>query len=139
FYGLKNNEEVLVEIGPGKTLIITMLYVSDPDESGYRVVAFELNGQTRRIRVKDISFKATKELHRKAEDTNEIGAPLQGRIAAILVEKGEEVKENTPMFIIEAMKMESTITASSAGKVKAIHLTAGTMVEQDDLVVELEA
>src|SRR5690554_459105 len=115
-----------------------MLYVSEPDEMGYRVVSFELNGQTRRIRVKDESYKTTKEMHRKAKEANEIGAPLQGRIASILVNSGEEVKENTPLFIIEAMKMESTITSHAAGRVKAIVLQAGTMVEQDDLVVELE-
>ena len=115
-----------------------MLYVSEPDESGYRVVSFELNGQTRRIRVRDEAFKATKEVHKKAKEQHEVGAPLQGRIAAILVEKGDSVNENTPLFIIEAMKMESTITAPAAGQVKEIHLNAGTMVEQDDLVVELE-
>lgn len=138
FYGLKNNEEVLVEIGPGKTLIINMLYVSEPDEMGYRIVSFELNGQTRRIRVKDDSFKATKEMHRKAKAVNEVGAPLQGRIASVLVSSGDEVKENTPLFIIEAMKMESTIAAPVAGKVKSVVLEAGTMVEQDDLVIEFE-
>jgi pyruvate carboxylase len=36
------------------------------------------------------------------------------------------------------MKMESTISAPRAGKVKKIYLEAGEMVEQDDLVVELE-
>jgi biotin carboxyl carrier protein len=34
--------------------------------------------------------------------------------------------------------MESTITAPANGKVKAIHLLSGTLVEQGDLVVELE-
>ena len=47
------------------------------------------------------------------------------------------VEVNHPLFIIEAMKMESTITAPVAGKVKAIHLKQNTFVEQDDLVIEL--
>jgi pyruvate carboxylase len=40
--------------------------------------------------------------------------------------------------VIEAMKMETTITAPEAGKVKKLHLHAGELVEQGDLVVEFE-
>ncbi len=138
FYGLKNNEEILVQIAKGKSIIIKMLYVSDPDEKGIRTVSFELNGQTRRIDVKDASFKATKPSHRKAESEHEIGAPLQGRIAKMLVEKGDEVVEDTPLFVIEAMKMETTVAAPFPGSVKSILINAGEMVEQDDLVIEME-
>jgi len=44
---------------------------------------------------------------------------------------------NTPLFIIEAMKMESTITAPIAGVVQKIYIRERTLVEQDDLVLEL--
>lgn len=137
FYGLKNNEEILVQIAKGKSIIIKMLYVSDPNERGIRTVSFELNGQTRRIDVKDAGFKATRPTHRKAESEHEIGAPLQGRIAKVLVGKGDQVKENTPLFVIEAMKMETTVAAPFPGSVKSILIEAGEMVEQDDLVVEM--
>jgi pyruvate carboxylase len=138
FYGLKINEEILVKIASGKTIIVKMLYCSQPDELGMRTVAFELNGQTRRVQIKDNSIQAAKPAHKKAEDDKEIGAPLQGKLGSILVKVGDSVKENTPLFVIEAMKMESTIAASMSGKVKAIYLTEGEMVEQDDLVMELE-
>ncbi|MEQ8572556.1 MAG: biotin/lipoyl-containing protein, partial [Fulvivirga sp.] len=65
-------------------------------------------------------------------------APLQGRIAEVMVKIGDKVKENQPLFSIEAMKMESTITSSRSGKVIQIHLKAGDMVSQDDLVLEVE-
>lgn len=138
FYGLENNEDMLVEIGDGKTIIVKMLYVSLPDESGMRTVSYELNGQTRRVKVRDHTFKATKAVHQKAKDEHEIGAPLQGRIAEVLVKKGDEVKENQPLFVIEAMKMETSIAAPFAGTVKEVVLAAGEMVEQDDLVIEME-
>jgi pyruvate carboxylase len=54
------------------------------------------------------------------------------------VKPGDNVKENQPLFVIEAMKMESTITAPYAGKVKSVSLTEGTMVQQDDVVIEME-
>ena len=56
----------------------------------------------------------------------------------MVVKAGDAIKKNDPLFIIEAMKMESTVTAPFDGKVKHIHLNGGVMVEQDDLVVELE-
>ena len=74
--------------------------------------------------------------HRKAVEDKEIGAPLMGRLASVLVEAGQQVEKDTPIFVIEAMKMETTITAPDDCEVKAVHLEAGTLVEQGDLVVE---
>ena len=67
----------------------------------------------------------------------DIGAPLQGSVSRILVKQGDEIAVGTPLFIIEAMKMESTITSPMVGKVQKIHLPEKTLVEQDDLIVEL--
>lgn len=137
FYGLKPNEETLVEIAKGKSILIRYINTSAPDEDGFCTVGFELNGQTRSVKIKDRSIKVDKVAYRKAETENEVGAPLQGSLSKILVKEGDEVKASTPLFIIEAMKMESTITAPIAGIVKRIHLNEKTMVEQDDLVIEL--
>ncbi len=137
FYGLNPNEETIVQIGAGKSIIIKMLFVSQPDVEGLRTVSFELNGQTRRIKIKDHSYQSTKEMHRKAVEEHEIGAPLPGRIAQVHVNAGDSVEENDLLFVIEAMKMETSVTATRSGKVKRVVLTGGTLVEQDDLVVEL--
>jgi pyruvate carboxylase len=47
------------------------------------------------------------------------------------------VKKNQPLFIIEAMKMETTVTATAEGTVKRIALEDATLVESDDLVLVL--
>lgn len=140
FYGLNNGEEILVNIAEGKVIMIKMLFISEPDDEGFRQVTFELNGQSRRVRVKDNQHQAKVIQHTKAEidSDSEIGAPLQGKLSGIMAKVGQEVEEGTPLFVIEAMKMESTISAPRPGKVKKIYLEAGEMVEQDDLVVELE-
>jgi pyruvate carboxylase len=137
FYGLKPNEEIMVEIEGGKRVIVQYLNMTEPNASGQRVVFFKLNGQARSIVVKDNSIKVTKEAHAKATKTNEIGSPLQGNLSKILVKEGDTIEANTPLFIIEAMKMESTITSPMAGTVAKVHLKERTLVEQDDLVVEL--
>jgi pyruvate carboxylase len=138
FFALKQNEEVFVEIGKGKHIIIKMLYIADADESGMRKVYFELNGQTRVIDVRDQNLKSTKPTNRKVDGEHQVGAPLQGRIAEVKVKVGDKVKENQALFVIEAMKMETTVSSPEAGTVKAVYLNGGDMVEQDDLVVELE-
>lgn len=62
----------------------------------------------------------------------------QGMLSKIFVKAGQEVKKNTPLFTIEAMKMETTITANKDLKIKDITLKEGTLVESDDLVMEVE-
>jgi pyruvate carboxylase len=138
FYGLKQNEETIVEIANGKSILIRYIGSSAPDEEGMRNVTFEMNGQTRSVKVKDQTIKTEKVLHLKASGELQIGAPLQGSLSQILVKEGDKVTPNTPLFIIEAMKMESTITAPIAGVIKKVHLTEKTMVGQDDLIIELE-
>lgn len=138
FYGLKQREEVTVELGRGKIIIIRMLYRSPADAGGIRTVTFDLNGQTRSITIRDESVKSTKKVNRKALEDNEIGTPILGRLAAITVKEGQEVEKDTPLFVIEAMKMESTITAPFSGTIRKIHLQVGEILEQGDLVIEFE-
>lgn len=138
FYPLQPDQEILVRIDPGKKLLIEFMYALEPDEDGRRPVYFKINGQTRAIYVRDENIAVEKVVNRKAKESNEIGSPLQGRLTKVLVEPGDKVKKNQPLFTIEAMKMESTITANSEGVVKAVHLTGGAMVESEDLVVEME-
>jgi pyruvate carboxylase len=138
FYGLEPNQEIVVTLGPGKNVVIKYLNMTAPDEHATRLVFFELNGQTRSVLVRDESRESHVVAHKKASTDLEIGAPLQGSISKILVREGEQVKPNDPLFVIEAMKMESTITAPLGGRIKKIHLGEKTLVEQDDLVLELE-
>ena len=138
FFGLQPNEEIMVKLDEGKNLLIKYINMSEPDAQGMRLVFFQLNGQTRSVFVKDTSIKTEVVVHRKVENDQHIGAPLQGSLSKILVLEGDTIEVNTPLFTIEAMKMESTITAPKAGKVKKIHLAEKTLVEQDDLIIELE-
>ncbi len=57
-------------------------------------------------------------MHQKVDknDKKQIGAPLQGALSNIQVKSGEKVEKNQPLFVIEAMKMETTITANQPGK-----------------------
>ncbi|TVZ51293.1 pyruvate carboxylase [Dokdonia sp. Hel_I_53] len=139
FYGMKLREEILIELEPGKTVIIKLLSISIPNDDGMRTVFFQVNGENRFVEILDASLNIKKEINQKIDPENEdqIGAPLQGLLYKVLVKKGQEVKENDPLFIIEAMKMETTVTAFKDGKVSAVILSEGEMVQQDDLVVTI--
>lgn len=134
-YGIKNNEEILVELGRGKSILIQLRNKVD-DGDGYHTVFFRLNGQTRNISVKNKRFVQTKETHKKVSHDKEVGSPLQGRLSKIMVNNSDHVKKNQPLFAIEAMKMESTIISPTDAVIKSIYLKQGVMVEQDDVIIE---
>ena len=140
FYGLQPGEETIIEIARGKSVIVSLESVGVIDEEGERTIFFSLNGQTRNLQVRDKSVEVSKVSNAKAEKANakQVGAPLQGLLSKVLVEPGQEVPKNTPLFVIEAMKMETTITAAQDGKVASIVLPQNTRVQADDLVLVME-
>ena len=137
FYGLKPNEEILVNLARGKTLLIKFLYKTEPDENGYRSVYFKLNGQTRAIEIKDNAVKTETTQKQKAAGEKQIGVPLPGLVSKIWIKQGDTIKPAQPLFTIEAMKMENTVVANGAGVVAQVNLSEGTLVELNDLIITL--
>ncbi|XZF16553.1 pyruvate carboxylase [Chitinophagaceae bacterium MMS25-I14] len=139
FYGMKQGEDITIEIARGKTLLIKFQGQGPVDDRGYRSIFFKLNGQTRVVEIQDRSVKVERVENKKIDkaDEKQIGAPLQGMLSKLLVKKEEPVKKNQPLFVIEAMKMETTITAPFDGFIKHIELATGTLVNTNDFVLEL--
>ncbi len=140
FYGMEPGEEIIVELDRGKTLLIQLMSVGEANEDGMAKVFFKVNGQTRAVEVKDTSVKVEKVVHQKVDkdDKKQVGAPLQGALSNIQVAPGDKVEKNQALFVIEAMKMETTITANSDGEVDKIVLKEGDMVFADDLIIVLK-
>ncbi len=138
FYGLNTGEEIAIEIDPGKTLVIRLQGTTPVDEEGIVRVFFELNGQPRTVKVKKIGATATKVGRIKAEIDNakHVAAPLPGMIATIAIKEGQQVQKGQPLVSIEAMKMETMITANDAGTIKKIHISSGHQVDAKDLLIE---
>ena len=139
FYGMEIGEEITIDLDKGKTVLITLDSIGETNEEGMITIYFKVNGQGRTVEVKDESIKVNIIKNTKVDKNNasQIGAPLQGLLSNILVKNGEKVSKNQPLFIIEAMKMETTITANNEGTVNKIVLKAGNMVNSDDLVIEM--
>ncbi len=135
YYGLAPNEEIEVGIERGKTIVVKYLSRTVPSETGEVLVLFRLNGQTRTEVAQDLSAKVEVVRNRRAERLGEVGAPLQGAISRMLVEAGATVEAGQPLFVLEAMKMESTVTAPIAGVIAELSLAAKALVAVGDLVV----
>lgn len=140
FYAMQLGDETSIEISPGKTLLIRLMSIGPADEKGVRIVFFKLNGQTRNLEVHDKTIAVTHIENRKVDKNNDnhIGSPLQGLLSNVFIEVNQAVKKNQPLFIIEAMKMETTITAIRDGIVKDLILKSGDLVSTDDLILILE-
>ncbi len=140
FYGMDIGEEIMVELDKGKNVLISLMLRGQPDDAGNVSIFFKINGQLRNVMIKDRSVKVEKITNVKAEadDPKQVGAPLQGLLSSVLVKKGQEVKRNQPLFIIEAMKMETTVTANAEGMVEKIQLEGGSLVNAEDLVLVLK-
>ncbi len=139
FGGMKPGEEVLVEIEPGKTLIIRLQTIGKPEPDGHVKLFFELNGQPRVVRVADRS-RVVADMRRKAESGNpaHVAAPMAGAVSSIAVRKGQKVAAGEALLTLEAMKMETTLNAPHSGIVSDICVEARGSVEAKDLLVVLE-
>jgi len=67
-----------------------------------------------------------------------VGSPMAGTVKSILVKQGDEVTAGKPLLILEAMKMENQITASSAGTVKIVNVREGASVQEGEVLLVIE-
>ena len=65
-------------------------------------------------------------------------APMPGNVIALLVEAGATVKKGAPLLILEAMKMEHTLTAPADGTVKSFHFAVGDQVSDGAELIEFD-
>ncbi|HVS35988.1 MAG TPA: pyruvate carboxylase [Gemmataceae bacterium] len=140
FYGMAPGEEVSIDIERGKTLILKYLTAGDPHADGSRTVFFELNGQPRETIVMDRSLTGRAVGRQKARPGNplDVGAPMPGLVVRVLAAAGEEVAAGQKLFTLEAMKMETTLYAETAGRVAEVLVQPGTQVEAGDLLLRIE-
>jgi pyruvate carboxylase len=140
FYGLDTGQEVWIELERGKSLLVSLEALSEPDEHGHVTVYFKLNGQNRQIVVADRSLEGEVETRRRADPAvpGEVGAPMPGRVITLHVSEDEEVVEGAPLLTLEAMKMETVVRAPADGTVRELCVDVGQPVEGGDLLVALD-
>ena len=83
-------------------------------------------GSNYRLSVIDQAARAARE----ESPEGGFGAPMPGKIIAVLVAPGQDVKRGATLMVLEAMKMEHAITAPADGTVAAVHFKVGEQVEE---------
>ncbi|ALS78166.1 pyruvate carboxylase [Planococcus kocurii] len=139
-YGMRLGEEIEVEIEKGKTLMVKMVSIGEPQKDGTRIIYFELNGQPREVSIQDMMVETDNTAKPKADPTNEnhIAATMPGTVLKVLAETGAKVKRGDHLLVTEAMKMETTVQAPFAGTIQAIHVVANDGISTGDLLIEME-
>lgn len=65
-------------------------------------------------------------------------ATMPGKIMKIFVSEGQEVKQGSPLLVMEAMKMEYSMEAAFDGKIKTLGVSENAQVALGDLLIEME-
>ncbi len=143
FHGLAVGETCEISLEEGKLLVVKLIEIRPADAEGMREVIFEANGNRRVISVRDVELErmgVAKPSTPMADPDNpkQIGANIPGSIIKILVQEGDEVTEKQPVAIIEAMKMETNILATTSGTVDKIYVKEAQQVKTGERVIELK-
>jgi len=139
YYGLRDKEEIHVDLEEGKTLFIRLLNMTEADAAGQQTAIFELNGYPRHATITNKALAKNAVTKTKADpaDPTQVGAPMPGMVASIAVSIGQKVKEGETLLTLEAMKMFAAVSSPIAGTVAEICVKISESVESKDLLVRL--
>lgn len=140
FYGPQPQQELALEIDPGKTLLVALQTIT-ADGDGAQKVQFELNGQSRTVRVLKSGAGAAAGSRLVADPHNpwHVAAPMPGSIVSVSVSAGQRVSPGSTLLALEAMKMETHVTADREAVVESVHAAPGDRVQAKDLLIVLKA
>lgn len=65
-------------------------------------------------------------------------SPVAGIVARVTAQEGQQIQANDPLLVLEAMKMETSITSPVAAKIKSINAKVGDGVQVGQILVEFE-
>lgn len=107
----------------------------------YRV---KVNDKVYEVEVEEVTSETKKETPVTKEEPTEhhshreIIAPLSGKVLEVLVKKGQRVRKEQTVCIIEAMKLENEIRSAYDGIVSEVLVAEGDEVKNKDLLITLE-
>ncbi|WP_109299139.1 acetyl-CoA carboxylase biotin carboxyl carrier protein subunit [Aquimarina sp. AU474] len=116
----------------------TEIVSSDFDKKQYIIKVNNTNYQVHIANALDMQIAAMGFSIGSAKQVNAIKAPMPGLLLDIQVTEGQEVQEDDPLLILEAMKMENVIVSPRDGVIKTISVAKGDAVDKGQLLIEFE-
>lgn len=135
---MKKGDEVDIELGDGKNLLVRLVSISDVNSEGTRTVIFNVNGEPWYIPVSDLATDGARVVREKAKGPGQVGAPMPGVVVGLKVKAGDFIKEGEAVATMSAMKMETSIPANASGKIARVLVNVGDKVEADEMILEIE-
>jgi methylmalonyl-CoA carboxyltransferase small subunit len=71
-----------------------------------------------------------------ATSANALTSPVAGTVVAVRIEAGADVSSGETLLVLEAMKMETEVTAPKDGKVKSVEVAVGDAVQGGQVLIE---
>ncbi len=96
-----------------------------------------LEGRTYSLEIVDTTRR--REAVGRGPVSDEIVAPMPGTILKILAAKGDSFDAHQPLIVMESMKMEMTLSAPHAGRIREIRCSVGELVSMGKTLAKLEA
>ena len=130
----ENNWHILKD---GKSYNIEILKV----DKIAKQVDLKLNGKLSSVKLSDQFDALLKSLgmdNLAAKKVLELKAPMPGLVLSVLVNEGDTIVKGDSLLVLEAMKMESTVISPVIGTIKSVFLKEGSLIEQDDLIIEIQ-
>jgi len=121
----------------GKSLNVELVQVN-PATKEFTV---KVNNKPYTLQLKDRYDELLKSLGMEAvgeKKMRDIKAPMPGMVLNVLVKEGDVVEKDTPILILEAMKMENVIKSAASAVVKKVCAVKGVAVEKNAVLVEFE-
>ena len=75
---------------------------------------------------------------KKVTSSGQVAALMPGRITSVLVKEGDLVSDESPLLILEAMKMQNEIISPVPGRVKSVLVQEGATVKKNAKLIIIE-
>ncbi len=112
-------------------------FVSEDNQRWKKLARQEMPGVMLNKNIVYKLYRGYKPSGLSAADGGNLSTQMPGKVIKILKQVGEKVEKNTPLIILEAMKMENEIKSSIDGIIEAIHVKEGDNLEQGVLMIEI--
>jgi len=104
-----------------------------------KTIELKVNNRFHLVKLKDKFDDLLKSLGMESSGPavhKDVKAPMPGLVLQVLVEAGQQVDKDSPLVVLEAMKMENVIKSPASGTVKIIRVQKGIAVEKNAVLVE---